>query len=268
MTRLLSFSFALVIAACVSPIAYSASQQLFNGKDLSGWEGNPKVWSVEEGAIVGRTTAEAPIDHNTFLIWRAGDVGDFRLKLEYKIEGGNSGIQYRSTVVDPAGWVVAGYQADIDSGETYSGILYEEKERGILCKRGERVTIDKQGKPQAETVADAAQLQSHVRTDDWNEYVIEAIGPRLRHFINGQLMSETVDEADGERAESGVLALQVHQGPPMTVRFRNISLEPIGGEAPADVASVDGQPEVVGTSAAKCCCPMKSHCRRRWLRCR
>ncbi|MEX0611650.1 MAG: DUF1080 domain-containing protein [Pirellulales bacterium] len=200
-------------------------ESLFNGKDLSGWEGNPTIWSVEEEAIVGRVTADRPLKNNTFLIWTGGVLDDFRLRLEYRIEGGNSGVQYRSTVLDPKEFIVGGYQADIDSETVYTGILYDERGRGILAKRGERVKIDRNGKSEVTSFADAAELQKAVHTDGWNKYVIEARGPRLRHKINGKLMSETFDRDREKRVASGVLALQVHQGPPMTVRFRNIRLE-------------------------------------------
>ena len=106
---------------------------LFNGKDLDGWEGNPRLWRVEDGAITGQTTPDNPTKGNTFLIWRNGTVDDFELRLKYRIDGGNSGVQYRSKEVDP--WVIAGYQADIDATGKFTGILYEEKGRGILAQQ-------------------------------------------------------------------------------------------------------------------------------------
>ena len=96
--------------------------RIFNGKDLTGWEGNPKLWSVKDGAITGQTTAENPAKGNTFLIWTNGTVGDFELRCSFKLVPGddkgfaNSGIQYRSKVFDPANWVVGGYQADMEAG--------------------------------------------------------------------------------------------------------------------------------------------------------
>ena len=111
--------------------------QLFDGKTLTGWEGNPKFWSVVDGAIVGRTTPENPTKGNTFLIWRHGLLCDFELRLSWKIEGGNSGVQYRSR--DYGNWVAGGYQADIDANHRYTGILYEERGRGIMVNRGEKV---------------------------------------------------------------------------------------------------------------------------------
>ena len=117
---------------------------IFDGTSLAGWEGKPEFWRVENGAIVGETTAEKPTKGNTFLIWRQGLVDDFELVLQYRLTGGNSGIQYRSK--DFGDFVVGGYQADFEAGATYSGILYEERGRGILCQRGQRATIAADGK--------------------------------------------------------------------------------------------------------------------------
>ena len=226
MLRDVVFACFVLIPLTGDSMADGKPQRLFNGKDLTGWEGDLAIWSVEDGAIVGRLTAEKPIDHNTFLIWQGGQLGDFRLRLEYQIEGGNSGVQYRSRVIDPAKWIVGGYQADIVDGPEYTGILYDERgDRGILAKRGERAKIGLDGQRETTSFADAAALQKSIHTDDWNTYVIAARGPRLRHKINGQLMCEAIDHEREKSAASGVLALQVHQGPPMTVRFRNIQLE-------------------------------------------
>jgi len=200
---------------------------IFDGTSLAGWEGKPEFWRVEDGAIVGETTAENPIQENTFLIWRQGLVDDFELTLQYRITGtpkANSGIQYRSR--DLGGFVVGGYQADFEAGPNYSGILYEEKGRGILCQRGARATIAADGTQQAgEPIADTAALQGVIKPGDWNEYRIVARGPLLRHFINGQVMSEVVDEQAEKRSLQGILALQVHVGPPMKVEFKDIRLQ-------------------------------------------
>ena len=110
-------------AAAEAPPQDPGFVSIFNGTSLEGWEGTPEFWSVQDGAIVGQTTAENPTKGNTFLIWRQGTLDDFELRLKYRITGGNSGVQYRSK--DYGDFVVGGYQADIDSGTTYSGILYE-----------------------------------------------------------------------------------------------------------------------------------------------
>jgi hypothetical protein len=234
---MLRISLGLVLSLFLATGASHAAEKskpLFNGKDLKGWEGNPEVWTVEDGAIVGRTTADKPIKDNTFLIWKDGKTGDFRLTLEYKIEGGNSGVQYRSKVIDPAKWIVGGYQADIDSTPTYTGIMYDERGRGILAKRGERTRINADGKLETESIGNADELQKAVKKSDWNNYLIEAVGPRMRHTINGKLMSVTIDRNAKNAVKEGVLALQVHAGPPMTVRFRNIRLEEVDAKKEAN----------------------------------
>jgi hypothetical protein len=235
MTRVaLSTAFALLLSTIGTLDAAEKDQPLFNGKDLKGWEGNPEVWSVEDGAIVGRTTATKPIKNNTFLIWKEAKASDFRLTFEYKIEGGNSGVQYRSKVIDPKEWIVGGYQADIDSSPTYSGIMYDERGRGILAKRGERARINREGKITAESFGDAAELQKSIKANDWNKYRVEAIGPRMRHTINDKLMSVTIDRDSINAVKEGVLALQVHAGPPMTVRFRDFKFEKVDANAEAE----------------------------------
>jgi hypothetical protein len=207
--------------------------RIFNGKDLTGWEGNPKLWSVNDGAITGQTTAENPAQGNTFLIWTNGTVADFELRCSFKLVPGdskgfaNSGIQYRSKVMDPANWIVGGYQADMEAGPTYTGILYEERmTRGIMAARGEKVVWDKDGKKQVVgSVGDAAEIGAAIKKSDWNDYVIIAKGNHLQQFINGRQTVDVVDECEAKRAMSGVLALQLHAGPPMTAQFKNIRLK-------------------------------------------
>jgi len=207
--------------------------QLFNGKDLTGWKGQPEFWSVEDGAIAGKTTEACPVKENTFLIWQGGEPGDFELRLKFKILAGNSGIQYRSKLVKPEYSVVAGYQADLRAGKNYSGILYEEKGRGILAKRGQKVVV-KEGndaknpkKPNivvTGSVGDPDAIQACIRQGDWNDYRIIARGNHLQHFINGQQTVDVTDET-AVGAKSGVIALQLHKGPPMQVFFKDIQLK-------------------------------------------
>src|SRR4051812_26440222 len=205
--------------------AAKEAKELFNGKDLTGWEGDARVWSVEDGAIVGHTR-DVPLKNNTFLIWKDGKVDDFKLTLEFKLEGGNSGIQYRSKVVDPKEHIVGGYQAHMDGANQYTGILYEERGRGILAKRGERLTIDRDGMKETVQFGDAAELAKAIHKDDWNTYIVEANGTTLKHTINGKLMSETIDRDAEHRTTSGILALQVHANlpAPMTVVFARFAL--------------------------------------------
>lgn len=208
---------------------------LFNGKDLEGWEGTPGLWSVKDGAITGQTTPEKPTRGNTFLIWKGGEVGDFELTFQYRITGddakkqGNSGVQYRSKLVDPAQFVLSGYQADFETGTTYSGILYEEKGRGILAQRGQSVTINSSADPAKPVLTvtgetgKSADIQAAIKPEQWNQYRVVAQGGRLQHYINGLLTVDVKDESK-EGAKSGLLGLQLHAGPPMTVQFKEISL--------------------------------------------
>jgi 3-keto-disaccharide hydrolase len=206
--------------------------RIFNGKDLTGWTGNPLLWSVKDGAITGQTTAENPAKVNTFLIWTNGTVADFELRCSCRLVPGDShgfassGIQYRSQVVDPANWVVHGYQADMEAGRTYTGILYEEGLRGILAVRGEKVVWGNDGKKLVlGTVGRAADIEASLKKGDWNDYVIIAQGNHLRQFVNGRQTIDVVDEDQAKRALSGVLALQLHAGAPMMAQFRNIRLK-------------------------------------------
>lgn len=210
---------------------------LFDGASLAGWQGDPRFWSVEDGAIVGRSTAEVPCSRNTYLL-RDGVFDDFELRFEFSIEGGNSGVQYRSR--DLGDFAVAGYQADLEAGQDYSGILYEEQGRGILAWRGERVRISADGvRTAAAELGDRAALQSAIRPG-WNEYLVRAAGPRLIHEINGVRMVEVLDLSP-EAARRGRIALQLHAGPPMTVRYRNLVLTPL--------AVTDDEASVAATAA-------------------
>jgi len=208
-----------------------AEQSPFDGKTLEGWDGNPLPWKVVEGAIVGVNTKENPTKGNTFLIWKGGTPKDFDLTLECKIDSGNSGIQYRSFIKpgNHDGWRVGGYQADFESGDNYSGICYGEAFRGILCMRGDRTTLtrDDTGKlvKKVEKIGERAKLGLAIKKKEWNAYRIVADGYRFEHYINGQKMCELIDQDEKERRSDGLIAFQVHAGPPMKVYFRNITLK-------------------------------------------
>jgi len=207
-------------------------KSMFNGKDLTGWDGNPKLWSVRDGAITGQTTAENPIKGNTFLIWTNGTPGDFELRCSFKLVPGdahgfaNSGIQYRSRVFDPANWVVGGYQADMEAGPDYTGILYEEKLRGIMALRGEKVVWAADNKKKVVgSVGTAAEIEASLHKGDWNEYVIIAKGNHLQEFVNGKQTVDVTDECEAKRAMNGIIALQLHMGAPMMAQFKNLRIK-------------------------------------------
>ncbi len=212
-------------------------QSIFDGKSLDKWDGNRKFWRVEDGTITGQTTKENPTDGNTFLIWRGGDTADFELKFEYRIVGGNSGVQYRSFEVPDKKWVVGGYQGDFEAGDMYSGIVYGERFRGILALRGQKTVIGADHKPkQVGTVGDSAAIQARIKKEDWNTYEISAKGFHFVHKINGIATAECIDEDTQQRRSTGILALQLHAGMPMKVQFRNIQLKQLKAEKSAERA--------------------------------
>lgn len=234
----------ILAAALVLPVAQEAAppvQQekavtndefvsLFDGESLAGWEGDESLWRVEDGAITGETKAEAPVDYNTFLKWSEGELDDFELVLEYRIFAGNSGIQVRSYALEKD-HAVGGYQADIDAEGKWTGTNYGEQFRGILAKRGEKTVIGEDGKPElVGNLGDPDELAKKIKTGEWNSYRIVARGNKITCEINGTTMSEIVDEDTDVRRRAGLLAFQLHKGPPMKVQFRNIKLKrlPLG----------------------------------------
>jgi hypothetical protein len=216
---------------CAAALAFSSfasaddGKELFNGKDLTGWKGNPEVWSVKDGAITGTTTNEKPLTYNTFLVWQDGKPANFELRAKYKMVGNNSGIQYRSQVIDEEKFIVGGYQADIDASLQFSGINYEERGRGILAERGQSVTINADKSKTVVQFADAKELGKLIKNEDWNDYLVIARGNHLQHFINGVLMSEVIDEESDKAAKDGVIALQAHVGPAMVIQFKDLVLK-------------------------------------------
>jgi hypothetical protein len=193
-------------ARAMRPANPQSWTSLFDGRTLNGWEGDSRVWSVENGAIVGTTDSNS-IEQNTFLIYK-GTVADFHLISEVKLRNHNSGIQFRSQRLGFPGWIVAGYQADFsDAGEKSAwGNFYEERGRG----RSVMKTAD-EGWQKGKTL---------VRKGDWNEIQVIACGPRVEIKLNG----ETTVQAYDQKSPSGLLALQLHSGVPMRVEFRNIRL--------------------------------------------
>jgi len=211
---------------------------LFNGKDLTGWDGDPRLWSVRDGAIRGETTLEKKANGNTFCVWRGGKLRDFILKIRFRIEGGNSGIQYRSKEVDK--WRISGYQAEV-ANNSGVGKLYHERGRGLLAAVGDFVEVNVvEGKATKEIVGKVADAKALIQSEfykpaDWNDYTIIAQGNYLRHYLNGYPTmalidnDRTTDPADAKdtkgAAREGLLALQIHAGPPMVVEFRDLRLK-------------------------------------------
>lgn len=233
--------------AALCSAADGGFKPIFNGKDLTGWDGLKPFWSVRDGAITGQTTAENVLKANTFLVYQGGEPANFELRLQFKLTAqnpdnrGNSGVQYRSKVLDAATFVVGGYQADIDIPFRYTGMLYEEKGRGILMNAGEKIRIGattmvddakkKGGKRQQTDVeklpgaTPTADIAAAYKLSEWNELRIVAKGTHLQHFVNGKLTADVTDASSTHAAKAGVVALQLHVGPPMTIQFKNVELK-------------------------------------------
>ena len=216
---------------------------VFDSTTLTNWEGDSTYWRVENGSIIGEITPETLLKANTFLIYK-NELNDFEFKTEFRIsESGNSGINYRSELLDTIPYALRGYQADIDGKHRYTGQNYEERKRTTLAYRGEKAAISSQ-----ENAENPASLRANIENNawqsrsitatlghidslrtkinsDWNEAHLIIKGNRLQHYINGVLMSDVTDNDTINRKASGFLGMQVHVGPPMKVEYRNIRLK-------------------------------------------
>lgn len=214
--------------------------RLFDGASLSGWTGDPRFWRVEDGAIVGESTAANPCERTSYLLWSGGEIADFDLSAEFRIFGGNSGIHYRSREAGDGG--IAGPQADLAFGPdpNATGCIYEVSARALLTGRGERVRFDESGAKSVEHFDDAARLLALVRPGEWNTYRILAQGPRVELWINGARMCALDDLDPAQAFRQGTFALQLHQGTAMRVEFRNLELTelaPLALAVPSDEES-------------------------------
>jgi hypothetical protein len=206
---------------------HAGYEQIFDGSTMKGWDGDPTFWRVEGGALVGETTAEKALKINQFVIWRGGEPKDFDLKVEFRINSTNSGIQYRSVELPDVGkWVLKGYQADIDFENRYTGQLYEERGRGFLALRGQTTFIgDPQTKRILGTLESGDALKAFIKVNDWNQFQVIARGSTLVHIMNGHVMAVAIDDDAKGRALGGLIGFQIHMGQPMKAEFRNIWLK-------------------------------------------
>lgn len=213
-------------------------QSLFNGQDLSGWTGKSEFWTVKDGAILGQTTKEKPTKGNTFLVWQDGEVTDFIFKAKVRFSGNNSGVQYRSELIDPNEFVVKGYQADLHPKPEFFGMLYAEKWRGIVAQRFQRVLVGDDGKPQV--VGEVGDKAQKLVDTEWNELTIIAFGNRQIHQVNNVTTMDLTDNHP-EAKRKGILALQLHAGAPMKVEFKDIQLKQLdakSGKAAINAVSI------------------------------
>ena len=202
-------------------------EPIFDGKTLEGWDGDPIYWRVENGALVGEVTPDTILQKNSWIVWQGGEVENFELKLKYRVsEHGNSGVGYRCSMIPGEPHAVRGYQADIHGRDNWTGINYEERGRTFLALRGMKTIVHPGRRPALVSVFGGhADFQRFVKKKDWNEYHIIVRGNRMQHFLNGVLMNdvEDLDPVNGRR--KGLLGVQVHVGPPMTIEYRTIRLK-------------------------------------------
>ena len=211
-------------------------KSLFNGKDLTGWDGDPNLWSVKDGVLRGETTEQIPAKGNTFIIWKDGLVKDFELRLSFRCNAtNNSGIQYRSKHITDDNvknkWVVRGYQHELRNENKFpntSGFIYDEGgKRGRICLMGEKASWTDGKKVVESTFLDEAGFQKLMQIDDWNAVVIVGKGNNLKHYLNGKLILDFTDNDTALALAEGVLALQLHAGEPMWVEFKDIRMKEI-----------------------------------------
>ena len=199
----------LILVTALLPLLASPSladdgfKPLFDGKTLEGWVGDPQLWSVQDGVILG-STENKKLEKNSFLATEKS-YKNFILKIKFKLRNHNSGVQFRSELLDD--FVVRGYQADIADNQ-YLGILYSEKTgRGILAQ------------------VDGEEVKKHYKADDWNEYVITADGPHITQKLNGLTTVDYTEKEPEKGASEGIIALQIHVGPKMQIRFKDIQIK-------------------------------------------
>lgn len=230
----LSALWRLLAGACLLlPAAAQDWKPLFNGKDLDGWAGDPRLWRVENGVLTGETDqAEKKVTVNTFLVWKGDEPEDFEIEFKGRVSGdNNSGLQYRSKLIDPEKWIVGGYQMDMHPDPKYLGMLYEERGRGIACESGQQVELADKPKITGQFERPAAKLA------DWNDYKVIARGDVLQHFLNGKQVAEIHDVDATRRSMKGVLALQLHAGPSMKAEFKDLRIRAVKGAAPGTAAT-------------------------------
>ena len=235
-----------VIASCATskPKLNSSEgyKMIFDGKTLHGWVYDPVYWRVEDGVLIGEVTPSTLLKRNSFIIKKDLVTRNFDLRVEYRVSAhGNSGVNYRSMLIDSLPYAMRGYQADIDGENNYTGQNYEERGRTTLAYAGQKVIINTPGNSTSlkdnivnnawtkslviGTLGSLDSLKTVIKKDDWNEYHLIVNGNRLLHYVNGILMSDVTDNDLVNGKSKGMIGVQVHVGPPMKVQYRNLRLK-------------------------------------------
>ena len=205
------------------------SNLISSGNRLRSWSGDPEIWSQKDGVLIARTDGTQTM--NQFLTWKVATVRNFDLRVRIRVsDGANSGIQYRSVHRPDLGIdVVSGYQCDVVADKSqYNGMLYEEKGRRILCQSGQKVRVDPKGQRWLVEESEPKDFPS----GEWHEYRILVEGNRHRHWVNGHPTADLIDFHEEGRAFDGVLALQAHKGPPMTLEFKDMRIRHLPDDLP------------------------------------
>ena len=202
---------------------------LFNGRNLNGWAGDPQHWSVEDGALTGKT--DGTLKMNRFLTWEGSTIRNFDLRVKVKVTaGGNSGLQYRGLMLPEVGLdVVSGYQCDIVADRPdYNGMLYEERGRRILSHTGEKVIVAPDGQP---WIVGRMEVKTFA-AEEWHDYRVLVRGNHHQHWIDGHQTVDLIDFDEKGRSLDGVLAVQVHVGPAMTIQFKDFKIQHLPDDLP------------------------------------
>jgi hypothetical protein len=223
-----------ILLSALSIVAQGAEppegfEKIFNGTDLSEWDGNPAYWSVKDGCLTGIT--DGSLKHNRFIVWKGAELKNFELRVKINITAvGNSGLNYRSKARPDLGEeVVTGYQCDVvPKRADYNGMLYEERGRRILAHTGEKVIIDSEGQPWV-----VGQLPvKEFKASEWHEYRVLVRGNHHQHWIDDHQTVDVIDLDEKGRALSGILGVQVHVGPAMTIQYKDFFLKRLPDELP------------------------------------
>ncbi|NQV31477.1 MAG: DUF1080 domain-containing protein [Phycisphaeraceae bacterium] len=227
--------FAADTAPQTAPKEPADMKSLFNGKDLAGWDGDPRLWSVKYGVIHGETTPEIQAKGNTFLVCQNGPVKDFELRLSFRCNAtNNSGIQYRSKHITEGRlrnpWILRGYQHEIrnqDKLPSVSGFIYDEGgRRGRICLVGEKAVWNPETKKTVtETLIDQEAFGKLFKLNNWNDVVIIAKGNHIQHYLNNRLILDFTDNDPKLALLEGIIGLQLHAGKPMWTEFKNVRIK-------------------------------------------
>jgi hypothetical protein len=213
----------LMAFVCLGGMTFAEEVNLFNNKDLTGWDGPPGVWTVENGALVAQSTLEKPCKTDTYLVWKGETPSDYELSADFRLSAhGNSGIQIRSEALPQ--WKTSGYQADMTGDGSLVGFVYHHK-RGLIAGRGQRVHVAPDGSKTSEKIATPEELLKSFKPGDWNTYRIVCSGPEITLYVNSVMMCQFTDKDSKFATTNGVIALQMHPGPPMKIEFKNIILK-------------------------------------------